>query len=449
MTQISCPSCYTQQDVPLESPGFKCSRCGTETLAIACGRCGAATLFHGTMPRGNQVLMFRCSSCNKKNYISIAALRETRERVRVAARVQKADEKTAKEQQRQEAQTRQESRATEVEQKNEYLENYVNRLQSLLKETLEVDDYIDFETFKEVLSPPAFDPGDLAKSLDPPQLALPPEPKRLGRLVPGSKVKYEQDTQAAKAAYQRETSNYEAREAARVEQLEEAMAEHREEVRKLEQRVAAQHAEIDGLKQRFDQSDSAAIAQYFSRVLEASSYPDNLPRHTKMAFSPESKQLVIEFQLPLFDVIPEVKSYKYLKTRDEVTETARPLTQRKPLYASVIAQIAVRTLHEIFEADRQGKIDTVVFNGFVDTVDKGTGQPIHPYLVSVRTTRETFAPIDLSKVEPEACLKALSASMSRSPFELAPVRPVLDFNMVDPRFIEETDVLSELDTRPT
>jgi len=35
----------------------------------------------------------------------------------------------------------------------------------------------------------------------------------------------------------------------------------------------------------------------------------------------------------------------------------------------------------------------------------------------------------------QACLKVLNASVSKSPTELAPVRPVLEFSMVDPRFI--------------
>jgi restriction system protein len=56
--------------------------------------------------------------------------------------------------------------------------------------------------------------------------------------------------------------------------------------------------------------------------------------------------------------------------------------------------------------------------------------------------------LDLSKVDPLSCLNVLNASVSKSPTELAPVRPVLEFNMVDPRFIEETDVLSGLDQRP-
>jgi restriction system protein len=51
-------------------------------------------------------------------------------------------------------------------------------------------------------------------------------------------------------------------------------------------------------------------------------------------------------------------------------------------------------------------------------------------------------------VDPAACLKGLSAAVSPSPADLAPVRPVLELKMVDPRFITETDVLSQLDQRP-
>ena len=55
---------------------------------------------------------------------------------------------------------------------------------------------------------------------------------------------------------------------------------------------------------------------------------------------------------------------------------------------------------------------------------------------------------DFSRVDPLACLLDLSASVSKNPAELTPVRPVLEFDMVDPRFVEEADVLSGLDQRP-
>jgi restriction system protein len=68
--------------------------------------------------------------------------------------------------------------------------------------------------------------------------------------------------------------------------------------------------------------------------------------------------------------------------------------------------------------------------------------------VTVRVARDTFLALDLSNVEPAACLKGLNASVSKSPAELVPVRPILDFDMVDPRFIQESDVLGALDQRP-
>jgi restriction system protein len=55
---------------------------------------------------------------------------------------------------------------------------------------------------------------------------------------------------------------------------------------------------------------------------------------------------------------------------------------------------------------------------------------------------------DFSRVDPLACLLDLSASVSKNPAELIPVRPALEFDMVDPRFVEEADVLSGLDQRP-
>jgi len=36
----------------------------------------------------------------------------------------------------------------------------------------------------------------------------------------------------------------------------------------------------------------------------------------------------------------------------------------------------------------------------------------------------------------------------RVPLKLLSVRPVVEFNMVDPRFVPSSDVLSSLDTRP-
>ena len=137
-----------------------------------------------------------------------------------------------------------------------------------------------------------------------------------------------------------------------------------------------------------------------------------------------------------------------MRARDVIEESPRPASQVKALYSSVVAQTTIRTMHELFEADRGSKLETIVFNGYVDTIDPATGKPVLPNLVTVRASRDTFLQLDLRNVEPLACLKGLNASVSKSPSELLPVRPILEFDMVDPRFIQESDVLGALDQRP-
>ncbi|MFI5268703.1 MAG: hypothetical protein ACHQ7M_15115 [Chloroflexota bacterium] len=48
--------------------------------------------------------------------------------------------------------------------------------------------------------------------------------------------------------------------------------------------------------------------------------------------------------------------------------------------------------------------------------------------------------------DPVAALQTLKASFSRDPAEMAPVRPILEFSKVDPRFINEGQVLAGLET---
>lgn len=164
---------------------------------------------------------------------------------------------------------------------------------------------------------------------------------------------------------------------------------------------------------------------------------------------PESKQLVLEYELPEMNaVIPTVRAYKYVKASDSVTETASPEPQRRAHYTTLVAQVVIRTLNEVYGAGLKGHVQTVVLNTFVDSIDRATGRRVRPCVVSVRTTKDFFQALDLRYVSPVECLNTLKACFSRSPAELVPVRPILELNMCDPRFVKEADVLSSLDRRP-
>lgn len=380
----------------------------------------------------------------------IAQERAQTQAAKAAAQAQKAYQRAQIADQKERARLYAESRAAQVAMQNDELESDIIRLNNLLLEALSIESFIDFQKLKETPNLPVFNPGQLAIAEPPPspQMFLPPELTGLQKLVPGAKEKHAKETAKAWEAYRTYAAQHAAREAIRQQNLAQAKAAFDRQVAEIQQRTSAQHAEIDSFHREFSSSSPFAIVNYFTMVLTASNYPYGFPQHAKLAYVPESRQLVVEYDLPSLEIVPAIGSYKYIKARDEITEVVRPQTQRKALYASVIAQVTLRTLHELFKADRIGYLDTVVFNGYVESVDKGTGRLVRSCLVTVRTSRDTFTQLNLSKVDPLACLNVLNASVSKSPAELAPVRPVLEFNMVDPRFIEETDVLSELDQRP-
>jgi restriction system protein len=370
---------------------------------------------------------------------------------RAAAKAQKDYENAVRADQKERARLYAESRIAQVDVQNEQVEQDVARLNNLLLEALAKDTFLDLNTLKEPPNLPIFSPGELLVATTPPpplSSYIPPEPTGFQKLFPGAKEKHAQQVAHAQTLYNTHFVTYSMREADRQRRLMEAQKTHELQVAEARQRLAAQHAEINDFQKALAAGSPSAIVNYFTMVLEASDYPEGFPQHARVAYVPESKQLVVEYDLPPFDVVPRMSAYKYTKTKDVVTEIARPPAQRKTLYASIVAQVTLRTLYELFKADRMEYLNNIVFNGYVSSVDKGTGRPMRTCVVTVRTSRETFLQLNLNQVDPQACLTVLNASVSKSPTELAPVRPVLEFNMVDPRFIEEVDVLSGLDQRP-
>jgi hypothetical protein len=167
--------------------------------------------------------------------------------------------------------------------------------------------------------------------------------------------------------------------------------------------------------------DPAGIAAHVESVLTAMPLPRCINPKAAVAYSPDSRQLVIEYELPTVDVVPNAKSYRYVKSRETVVERARPASQVKALYASAIAQLTLLSLAAISRLDSAHHIDIVLFNGVVETRDSQSGQPIRPCLVAVRVTRDTLAEINFEDVDPLVCLQHLSAVMSRNPTQCVPV----------------------------
>ena len=373
----------------------------------------------------------------------LRAVKAREQAQRAAERAHAANEREAK---RFYAEAReQEALAQEAE-----LESRRTALESVLQATLGVDDYIDLDALKQPAYIPPFDPGGLGQAApkpDPNAYLVPPLTVTQ-RFLPGAKGRHQQLVEERERDLNRDLATWEAVDQHRLARLASAHQAYEQEVADAQARAAAKDAEIDAIKLELEQSSTDSVKSYFELVLGSSSWPDGFPQQFTLAYDRESKLLGIDYMLPDWSVVPEAKSFRYVKARDLIDPTPETAVKRRALYASVVAQAALRVLHELFEADRRGHVETVALNCLVDTIDRATGTRHVPCILSVRTTAAVFKAINLGAVDPVACLKGLSAAMSPSPAELAPVRPVLELKMVDPRFITEADVLSQLDQRP-
>jgi restriction system protein len=340
------------------------------------------------------------------------------------------------------------ARADEVDAMNAELAAHWHALDSLLDATLIVDDVIDLDRLKKETQLKNFDPGALANPARRPDWSkfAPPPPTGLGKFF--AKATQQERLTSAQKQFAFAQKQHELGGADRKRCLEKTGTAFEKAQREEAAEVEAHNQDIDSFKSDMAAGQPEAIMAYFGMVLQESTYPEDFERSFRLAWVPDSRQLVVEYELPGVGVIPNVKAYRYVKARDEVTSTPRPQSQVKAQYASVVAQVSLRTIHELFEADTWGNVETVVLNVMVSGLDPRTGKTVRPCLVTVRTTRQQFAELDLAHVEPTACLKGLKASFSRSPAELTPVRPVLEFDMVDPRFVADVNVLDALDSRP-
>jgi restriction system protein len=158
-----------------------------------------------------------------------------------------------------------------------------------------------------------------------------------------------------------------------------------------------------------------------------------------------SKTAVVSFQLPLPEDLPREIGCKYIKTR----MAAEPILMNKKdlpvFYENIIHQIALKVIYELFKAAYvKDMLETIVFNGWIRSVDKSTGRDFEACILSVQTNRKEFRKINLKRVAPKECLRGLKALSAGPLCNLAPVRPIMDINRKDKRFVASADVLKGL-----
>lgn len=207
----------------------------------------------------------------------------------------------------------------------------------------------------------------------------------------------------------------------------------------------ASHARVDALRESLREGNSDAVIEHASLVLENSDYDGMFEKCYLVQYHNEDKLLLLAYDLPAPDALPQVKSVKFVKATGELVEARISDRERKANFESACYQICLRTIHELFEADEDGHINSILFNGMVNFIDPATGTEQRSCILSVVAKSDQFTSIELSRVEPKACFRSLKGVSAASLASLAPVAPVMEMDREDRRFIEARAVGAQLD----
>lgn len=366
-----------------------------------------------------------------------AAERAATQRARATAAEQKAADREAK-------RLHDEARSAEAAAKNAELAEAYDQIDSLLAATLERDDYVDLNSLRTVAEHPPFPDAQLEVPTPPVTLTpAPPEPvyvepelpKGLGAVFGGKKkhaelvaqgraqheadhAAWKEEIEALPDIHAREKNEHEKKEQERANALAEAKQRYQNECDVRDAAAADSNRQLDELIAGIDYNVEDAIQQYVGIVLGNSVYPESFPVDHDFEYDSAQRELSLSVTVPGPSELPTEKEFRYVKAKDEISATALPKKDQKERYNNAVFQVALRSLHEIFEADRAARIQTIALKVGAPVVDPATGINKNALFVAAAAERDTFLTFQLANVDPKATLEHLGASVSKNPFEL-------------------------------
>src|SRR5262249_345775 len=182
---------------------------------------------------------------------------------------------------------------------------------------------------------------------------------------------------------------------------------------------------IDTLREGYLAGDPRSVAEYCRLVVARSVYPECFPCESIIDYIEDTKTVITDYALPVPAALPTLKEVKYVNARGDFQEVRVSDAWINRTYESVLYQIALRCIYELFQADLADALSSIAFNGWVEDIDKTNGQIVNACVLSVQANKSEFMALNLAQVDPKLCFKKLKGVSAAKLTALQPVRPVL------------------------
>lgn len=268
-------------------------------------------------------------------------------------------------------------------------------------------------------------------------LGLSPQRSIIVSVIPGGKKKREQEEAAIHEMLQRLSMQYEGRKT-------EAFRLYEYKRQEFEQSKAKHNVLVDEKRRRFEEGDAEIVTWFLKHTIDAIAFPEGYGKNVEVQFEPIGGTAIISMYLPSLVEFPRVGNYRFIKSRATIEPVEIKPKELEALYDSVIYQMVLLTLYNCFHEADTPALQSIVFNGWVTGIDKSTGHEFTSCVISVQASRKEFVAINLLRVDPKECIRSLKGLVAGSLAQMAPVRPIMELDTQDKRFVESREILADL-----
>ena len=304
-----------------------------------------------------------------------------------------------------------ESSAAEIMTKK--VEKTNNELSSLIAHTLEIDDRLDWdkqittETFYEFMYP------------FPPQKKAPEQVSGIVKFFAGKSLE-----EKANEEYEREMTSY-------VSAKKEAIRGYLIEKEKFNTEKRRHNAEIKRLKKSYENGEKSAVEKYSKIILANSSYPENFKPQNDISFNPYTNCMTVNVLFCGYKAFPDIMRYDFVIENKTVTEVRFSPDEKYKRYEKALLTTALRSVHELFEANYNGSVEKIILNGFVpanNNTANGFISGATRCVFAFSAEREQFEQLNLSDNDYENTLHTLKMKRVKHQFtnETELIKPLCD-----------------------
>lgn len=257
-------------------------------------------------------------------------------------------------------------------------------------------------------------------------------------------LKIDRQNEARKKDYEQQNISFEIEKDKVRKQVAEEVKVWQKRKADFENKQENKNKKVDELQSKYMSCDQSAVLEYCELVLNNSQYPDSFPKSFEIDYNPDNKILVVEYSLPTIEDLPTLNEVKFIK--NALKEYYISDAQVQKLFDATMYKITLRTIHEIFEADKANAVEFVSFNGWVNAINRATGKRENNCILSIQAKKAEFIEVDLAHVDPKTCFKNFKGVGSSKLSGLTSIQPILQINRTDKRFVNHYEVASSMDS---